>query len=80
MKKDTNYIQCSLVKDKKHHHMAWIPEKFAVVGKYIKIKNSDDTWDDGWEVTGACSDVKKNSEEANAASQLYKKTRKASDI
>jgi hypothetical protein len=60
--------------------MAWIPEKFASIGKFIKIKKDDDSWEDGWKVVGACLDVKKNSKEANDASQLYKKTRKASDI
>ena len=78
-KKDVNYIQCAL-KRNNSNHMAWIPEAFANVGKFIKIKLDDDNWQDGWEVVGACGDVKKNSEEANAASQLYKKTRKASDI
>lgn len=79
MKKETNYIQCAL-KRKNYHHMAWIPEKFANVGKFIKIKRDDDTWEDGWEVMGDFSEVKKSSTEANAASQLYKKTRAASDI
>lgn len=59
--------------------MAWIPEKFAKVGKYIKIKK-DDMWEDGWKVTGVSDGVVKTAEEANAQSQLYKKTRKASDI
>lgn len=65
--------------------MAWIPEQFAVVGKFIQIKihEPDDLlnfhWDDGWEVKGK-SDGVKSAEDANNLSQLYKKTRKASDI
>ncbi len=60
--------------------MAWIPEKFAVVGKYIKIKRDDGTWDDGWEVTGDGERKILTAKDADQQSQLYKKTRKASDI
>lgn len=59
--------------------MAWIPEQFATVDRYIKIKNEDGSWDDGWKVTYA-SENKLDSVAANQASQMYKKTRKASDI
>jgi hypothetical protein len=79
MKKQVDYIQCSL-KKKDSHHMAWIPETFAVIGKFIKIKRDDGTWDDGWEVTGDGGGFKRTAKEADEGSQLYKKTRKASDI
>lgn len=59
--------------------MAWIPTKFAVLNKFIKIKKDDKTWEDGWEVIGVCEGTK-TAVEANINSQLYKKTRKASDI
>lgn len=59
--------------------MAWIPEQFANVGKFIKIKKDDGSWDDGWEVTYA-SENKLDAASADQASQMYKKTRKASDI
>ncbi len=62
------------------HHMAWIPQSFAILDKVIKIKNEDSTWDDGWVVVGIGENIVKTAEEANAQSQLYKKTRKASDI
>jgi hypothetical protein len=77
-RKDSNYVQCSL-KKQNTHHMAWIPEQFANIGKFIKIKKDDDTWEDGWEVMGK-SDGVKTASDANDLSQLYKKTRKASDI
>jgi hypothetical protein len=80
MKKGTNYIQCSLLKNEKIHHMAWIPEKFAVIGNYIKIKKDDGTWDDGWKVTGDGERKILTAKDADQQSQLYKKTRKASDI
>lgn len=78
MKKEINYIQCALERNGSHH-MAWIPEKFAILEKYVKIKQDDNSWQDGWQVKGI-SDTKKTATEANDASQLYKKTRKASDI
>lgn len=49
--KTTTYTQCSL-KRGNSHHMAWIPTKFAVKGKFIKIKRAEDDWEDGWEVVG----------------------------
>lgn len=70
-KKNINYKQCAL-KRIDAHHMAWIPESFANLGKFIKIKLDNDSWQDGWEVVGV-SDVVKSSEEANYASQSYKK-------
>lgn len=59
--------------------MAWIPDQFAVVDKYIKIKNEDGSWDDGWQVKSV-SENSRTAQEADQASQLYKKTRRASDI
>lgn len=79
MKKETNYIQCALMRDN-YHHMAWIPEKFAILDKFIKIKNDDGSWQDGWKVVGVGDKVVKTAKEADEQSQLYKKTRKASDI
>lgn len=29
---------------------AWIPSKYAIVGDTVKIKQEDDTWQDGWVV------------------------------
>lgn len=72
-KKDTRYKQCALQKGASHS-MAWIPEQFAVKGKFLKIKEED-----GWQVVGV-SDGSRSAVEANEGSQLYKKTRKASDI
>ena len=54
--------------------VAWIPEKFAVEGKFLRIGDSN-----GWKVetVGAISQT---SQENNERSQDYKRTRKASDI
>ncbi len=44
--------------------MSWIPSKYAVVGKFIKLKKSYTTWEDGWEVVGV-ADGTKTVQEAN---------------
>jgi hypothetical protein len=53
--------------------LAWIPEKFANLNKFIKIKKDDDTWEDGWEVVGIADGTRKSSAEANENSQSFKK-------
>jgi hypothetical protein len=78
-KKDTTYTQCAL-KKRDSHHMAWIPTQFANIGKFIKIKQDDGSWDDGWEVIGDGGGLTRSAKDADEGSQLYKKTRKASDI
>lgn len=47
---ETYYRQCSLKRISGHIDMAWIPEKFAVKGKYLKIKRGEN-WENGWQVT-----------------------------
>lgn len=56
-------------------HVAWIPSKFAMLGKILRI----DGYGDGWEVVSAGKNAI-SFDEANQASQMHKKTRKASDI
>lgn len=51
MSKVIYYRQCHMAK--KHEQgewrqTSWIPEKFAAVGKVLKLKDSDGQWDDGW--------------------------------
>lgn len=72
--------QCVLVnaQDKtKRVKTSWIPEKFAVVGKVLKLKE-DDVWEDGWEVVHVGSRL--DSKTVNENSQLYKKHRSGTDI
>lgn len=52
----TKYKQCKLVKKTptgQIETVSWIPEKFANVGGVIKLKNDDETWDDGYVVVSA---------------------------
>lgn len=66
------FVQAQMEKGQQRH-TAWIPEKFAVVGKVLKIKG-----DDGWLVVSIHS--RKSEEEVRERSQDYKHQRKASDI
>jgi hypothetical protein len=73
-----NYRQCQLTKDNKKR-VAWIPSKFALVGKVIKIKDDNGEWNDGWIVERAssnevCEDYLVEHE------RDYKHQREASDI
>ncbi|MBD3405053.1 MAG: hypothetical protein GF411_02820 [Candidatus Lokiarchaeota archaeon] len=56
----------------------WIPEKFAVKGKYLKIKNCEDAWIDGWlvESVGAVEDYAIVCSRANS----HKKMKDITDI
>lgn len=42
------YVQCKLRKQDKTQ-IAWIPNKFAMVGAFVRLKNGDH-WEGGWEV------------------------------
>lgn len=64
--------QCRLVKDNAEK-VSWIPEKFAVVGKILKLKE-----DNGWEVVSVGSRME--SSVVNEKSQEYKKHRGTTDI
>ncbi len=47
------YRQCNLKKNNSYQ-TSWLPEKFAVVGKVVKLRNDEtDEWDNGWVVTAA---------------------------
>ena len=71
-----NYTQCHIQKQTKHD-IAWIPSKFAEIGKYIKIK-IDGIWDNGWKIIKTYS---VNSESRVLDHEMdYRKQRIASDI
>ena len=55
----TRYQQCKLVKylaDSEIHTVSYIPEKFAVVGRTVKLRRNG-KWTDGWIVESACDVV-----------------------
>ena len=46
-----HYRQCKFRKysnGKTTYHTAWIPEQFARVSNYVKFKDENGEWDDGW--------------------------------
>lgn len=50
------YSQCTLVKripEGTRTTVAYIPSKYATVGKYVKIRQCNGMWENGWEVTFA---------------------------
>lgn len=55
MSKQEWYRQCCFKKETKPHHyktyVAWIPEKFAKMGKMLQLKFQDGSIEDGWKVT-----------------------------
>ncbi len=73
---DIWYKQCWLKRDN-IETTSWIPEKFAIVGNYIKLKDKD-VWTDGWLVMSSVHRI--TSKRAIAQSRLHLKQREASDI
>ena len=71
------YCQCLLEKNG-DLLTTWIPKKFAVVDKILKIKN-DDGWDNGWKVIKV-GELLLNEESVASNSLDYRRTREASDI
>lgn len=71
-----NHCQCTL-KNGTMYTVSWIPEKFAKVGKFVKLKDLEE-WQDGWEVVEV--GIKKDSKEVQKRSVDYRHQRKASDI
>lgn len=80
----SNHVQCILTRWRmgtegpvKENSTSWIPEDIAILGRRVKLKEADGTWET-WDVkeVGAVMDSKRVSERG----QDYKRTRKASDI
>jgi hypothetical protein len=81
MSKTKYYYQCEMRKPVEHGekvHTAWIPEKYAVKDKYIKIKWEDGKWEDGWRVSYIGG--KREAKFAEERSRDYKYQREESDI
>lgn len=53
MKKARFYRQCRLkktVEGRVIEQVSYIPEPYCEVGRILKLKANDGTWEDGWEV------------------------------
>ena len=58
--------------------ITWLPERYSIKNKYLKLKNKEGNWINGWQVVETYSKIKK--EDAIIASQDYKNQRKESDV
>lgn len=79
---ETLYRQCRLMRREGEADMqqtSWIPAKYAVAGKVLKLRGDDGAWQDGWVVSHVGSFTRTESE-ANERSRDHLRTRKASDI
>ncbi len=70
--------QCLLLRERKAYKTSWIPEKFAVKGKVLRLKDDKGNWEDGWEVVLVYGRM--DSKTVNSRSQEYKKHRYITDI
>lgn len=73
----------SLTTDDPPHYAyqtSWLPEKFAVVGRYVRLRTEDDDnpWDDGWEVIMA--GPKLDSKTVQERGSEYRKHRSVTDV
>ncbi len=50
------YNQCKLKKENRYE-VSYIPHKYAKQGNVIKIKQDDETWEDGWIVEEVYSEL-----------------------
>lgn len=57
---------------------AWIPERFAHVGKVLSLLRSDGSWSEGWVVNEVYNRL--SEEYVREHEQDYKSQRKASDV
>ena len=70
------YRQCWLTRGRARQ-MAWLPEKFAVAGRFLRLTEGGLS-EDGWQATGVGAQMAE--ETVRERSQDYKHTRRASDV
>lgn len=80
--KDADHTQCRLEKMLSPDHlriqMAWIPNQFAIVGNYVRLKQSDGSWDNGWLIAETFTTL--DSAYVNERSRDFTRQREASDL
>ena len=60
----TTYKQCKLVRPSTgQFEVAWIPNEFAKKGRWLKIKQADGSWVNGWQVEEAFGGTTLSAEE-----------------
>jgi hypothetical protein len=80
--KNTNHTQCLLQRKifpgVEVVQTSWIPEGYAVKGKFIKLKDKEGNWEDGWEVIEVFDTLPSKYVEERAKD--YRTQRQGSDI
>jgi hypothetical protein len=72
-----DYVQCNLRHTDGRYEISWIPEKFAIRGNSIKIKNNE-VWEEGWKVMETYG--KRDESSVLAMSEMHRHHREATDI
>lgn len=76
------FTQVKLIKKQANNselqEIVWIPTAFAKLGKYLKIKQDDGSWVDGWQVSERFAT--KEGKYIKEHERNYLKQREASDI
>lgn len=44
-----SYAQCELVRGNEKQ-TSWIPSRFAVLGKVLRLRDEGGAWEDGWKI------------------------------
>lgn len=82
MAREVNYRQCKLQKKTANGTMeqtSYIPEPFCQVGRILKLREDDGTWNDGWKVIFASS-MSHSEKWVNQQSHAHTKNRMETDI
>jgi hypothetical protein len=69
--------QCKLRRGEEAR-VSWIPEQFAVNGKYLELRDEDKEWSNGWQVAEVYG--RQHFRYVEILSSTYRYTRKVSDI
>lgn len=75
--KKPNRAQC-ILRRQNLELVAWIPEDFCEVGKFLQLRNGLGTWVDGWQVISV--GPLRPSDDTIAHERDYKNWRKATDV
>lgn len=83
MAKSYYMLQCLLAKTNEsggsNLTVAWLPEKYAITGKILKIQNNGE-WEDGWVVDTVYTHGRYDMEKILLMDLQSRNTRKVSDI
>jgi len=63
-KKNTIYRQCGLRRDmgfeRTSNQVSYIPARFAILNKVVRLKQADGQWEDGWKVINVGTEMCEN--------------------